>query len=209
MTPIKCYTPKRLVVCFIDSNPSELRLRIESRFWLSKDVLLFIKRYVSERWKRKEKKRRERGKEGKYNKSPLWIPWCPEDLSSSSGAVKDVVGWVPLSVGLAMPFMPYVIPSKLGLARQRAFGIMCQHSVSAMLLPLCGGCGGLWLREEPETTCSKMSDFWLLHCACAKRVCSETFTRMLDYSFCSEDFKRLFQFFSLVPWYLQVRLLAN
>lgn len=145
--------------------------------------------------KREEKKGQKKKRKWKNNKSPLSIPWCPEDLSSSSSeAVKDVVGWVPLSVGLAMPFMPYVIPSKLDLARQRTFGVMCQDSVPA-ILPLCGDCGGSWLREERETTFIKMSDFWFLHYTFAKPVCSASYTEMLEYSFCSEAFKRLFQFF--------------
>lgn len=42
-------------------------------------------------------------------------------------------------------------------------------TILAVLLPLHGGCGGLWLGEAPETILSK-TDSWLFHCICTQPV---------------------------------------
>ena len=54
----RCCKPRRLMVRYIDPNPSELGLGMESRCLSGKDVLLLIKRWVSKREKRREKERR-------------------------------------------------------------------------------------------------------------------------------------------------------
>lgn len=71
-------------------------------------MLLFIKRQKSKRGKREEKEgERKKGRERKESydcDSCDVLRICPPP---SSRAVEDVVGCVPLAVGLEMPFVPY------------------------------------------------------------------------------------------------------
>lgn len=73
-------------------------------------MLLFIKRQKSKRGKREEKEGER--KKGRERKESYDCDSCPKDVlricpPPSSRAVEDVVGCVPLAVGLEMPFVPY------------------------------------------------------------------------------------------------------
>lgn len=173
---------KWLVVHYIDPDPFKLRLGMESSFWSSKIVPLFIERWENKRGKRKEKKGRER-KKGKKSKSPVWIPWCSEALSSSSlsGVVNDVVGRALPAVVLSMPFMLYDCLFQLG--QELLLGRVClvSHIVCMMYQPYYFF---VHVVDAEGPLC------W--HTTC---ICSAAFTRVVQYTIYSKAFTSLLQFF--------------
>jgi len=94
---------------------------------------------------------------------------CPPP---SEGA-EDVVGRMLLAVGLAMPFTPYNCPFQLGQellpgVTSVQYHVLCAcrtSPASVFTWWLCGLVAG-----RPETTLSKASKSWLLHCTWAQHV---------------------------------------
>lgn len=123
--------------------------------------------------KRQEKDREKRNRKEREEKQVtttdlgcLEVPFsffCHWGGWGCGGACADGCGvgsavWWSLSIGPG------------AVARQNVSSTMCHVcTILAVLLPLHGGCGGLWLGEAPETILSK-TDSWLFHCICTQPV---------------------------------------
>lgn len=115
---------------------------------------------------------------------------------------EDEVGSVLPAVGLAVSFMPHNGPWMVPATWARS---CCQLRVSSVVccvrailcIVVVEGCG--CCEEEIKSTLSNMTSSWLLYCLCTTPVCSEHFTRELQY-FCSEAFTELLLFYLASHW---------
>ena len=120
-------------------------------------------------WVRDEEEKETKGSHRCRSHDVLRV--CPPPLSR---VVKDVMGWVLLAVGLAMPLVPYDGPFQLGqglLPGRRCLVSCAMHMLYWLCFSLCMMVmeGHSW-RGEPKASLSKVANSWFLHCACKQHV---------------------------------------
>lgn len=113
-------------------------------------------------WVRDEEEKETKGSHRCRSHDVLRV--CPPPLSR---VVKDVMGWVLLAVGLAMPFMPSDGPLQVGqdlLLGGECLALHAVHVPHRLCFSL------LVVREGSENVLSKMADSLLLLCSCAQHL---------------------------------------
>lgn len=159
-----CCKPKGLVVCYIDPGPCKWNLGIQQMCWWSKDMLLFTKRWMSERGRRKGGKLKEvttADPKMSWGSVLLFLEcWGCDGLSAAGcgfGSAFYALWWSP--------------PTGSGaVARQRLSSILCCACAALSVHFPLHGCGqaGWKSGEGQETALSKMANSLLLLCSCTR-----------------------------------------
>ena len=170
-----CWKPKQLAVRNIDPDPSELRLGMESRCWMSKSVPLFIERWESERGKIKEERlKKKKRKKEKQVTADLMMSW------GSIFLLLIFLGWSRMwwdvchhLWGWPLLLCRMIVPCNGARSCYQAERI--QYHTPCACCTSCASPFAWWLWRVvvggvPKTTFSKMTNSWLLHCAGAQRV---------------------------------------